>query len=192
MNSGLNEWPADPPPVQQFREPLFRSFLRSINRSPRAEAQAQALSAIPTPSECSLVSFCTSDHESDSEFEEEIIYENVEPRENCPSRESITEDSIEGPHNSFVDSSLQSDRLSLAPVYAEMEDQVNQLYRAVERMQASVNSQGRGVGLKSSVTFPVFRGDECEDAHEYIRNYKRAGRLNGCDDNNLALGHCKN
>ena len=187
MNSGSNEWPAPPPPVQQSREPLFRSFLRSINRSPRAEAQAQALSAIPTPSECSLVSsVCTSDHESDSE--EEIIYENVEPRENCPSRESVSGDSIEEPHNLFVDSSLESDRLSLAPVYAEMEDQVNQLCRAVERMQASVNSQGRSVGVKSSVTFPVFRGDECEDAHEFIRNYKRAGRLNGWDDNNLALG----
>ena len=69
-----------------------------------------------------------------------------------------------------------------------MEDQVSQLCRAVERMQASVNSQGRNVGVKSSVTFPVFRGDECEDAHEFIRNYKRAGRLNGWDDNNLALG----
>ena len=100
MNSGSNEWPSPPPPVQQSREPLFRSFLRSINRSPRAEAQAHALSAIPTPSECSLVSFCTSDHESDSE--EEIIYENVEPGESCPSRESISEDSIEEPHNSFV------------------------------------------------------------------------------------------
>ncbi|CAH3020706.1 unnamed protein product, partial [Porites evermanni] len=30
--------------------------------------------------------------------------------------------------------------------------------------------------------------DECEDAHEFIRNYNRAGRLNGWDDNNLALG----
>ena len=53
-----------------------------------------------------------------------------------------------------------------------MEDQVDQ---AVERMQASVNSQGKGIGVKSSVTFPVFRGDESEDAHEFIRNYKRAG-----------------
>ena len=55
-------------------------------------------------------------------------------------------------------------------------------------MQASVNSQGRRVGVKSSVTFPGFRGDECEDAHEFIRNYKRASRLHGQDDNNLALG----
>ena len=103
MNSGSNEWPAPPPPVQQSRELLFRSFLRSIHRSPRVEAQAQAFSAIATPSECSPVSLCTSDHKSDSE--EELIYENVEPRENCPSREGISEDSIEELHNSFVDSS---------------------------------------------------------------------------------------
>ena len=63
---------------------------------------ADTLSAIPTPSECSLVSFCTSDHGSDSE--EEIICDNIDPRENCPSRESISEDSIQEPHNSFVDS----------------------------------------------------------------------------------------
>ena len=62
--------------------------------------------------------------------------------------------------------------MSPAPVYAEMEDQVNQLCQAVERMQASLNSQGRSAGVKSSVTFPVFRGDECEDAHELIRNYR--------------------
>ena len=54
VNSDSNEWPAPPPPVQQSTEPLFRSFLRSINRSPRAEEQAQALSVIPTPSECRL------------------------------------------------------------------------------------------------------------------------------------------
>ena len=55
-------------------------------------------------------------------------------------------------------------------------------------MQASGNSQGRNVGVKPSVTVPVFKGDECEDAHEFFRNYKRADRLNGWDDNNLALG----
>ena len=36
--------------------------------------------------------------------------------------------------------------------------------------------------------FPIFRGDECEDDHEFIRNYKRAGRLNGWNEVNLALG----
>ena len=115
MNSGSNEWPAPPPAVHQSTEPLFRPFLRSIDRSPRAEAQAQALSAILTPSECSLVSFCTSDHQFDSE--EEIINENVKPRENCPSCEGISEDSIEEPHNSLVDISSESGQLSLAPVY---------------------------------------------------------------------------
>ena len=160
-------------------------FISKVNRSPRAEAQAQALSAIATPSEGSLVSFCTSNYKSDSK--EELIYENVEPRENCPSREGISEDSIEELHNSFVDSSSKLGQLSLAPVYAEMEDQVNQLGRAVEQMQASVNTQGRSVGVKL-LMFPVFRGDECEDAHEFIRNYKRAGRLNSREDNNLALG----
>ena len=55
VSSGSNEWPAPPPFIQQSREPLFRSFLRSICRSPRAEAQAQALSAIATPSQCSLI-----------------------------------------------------------------------------------------------------------------------------------------
>ncbi|XP_022810118.1 uncharacterized protein LOC111347127 [Stylophora pistillata] len=69
-----------------------------------------------------------------------------------------------------------------------MEDQVSQLCQAVERMQASVNSQNRSSGVKSSVTFPIFRGDESEDAHEFVRNYKRAGRLNGWDDDSLALG----
>ena len=33
-----------------------------------------------------------------------------------------------------------------------------------------------------------FRGDECEDVHESIRNYKRAGSLNGWNEVNLALG----
>ena len=42
--------------------------------------------------------------------------------------------------------------------------------------------------MKSSVTFLVFSDDESEDAHEFIRNYKRAGRLNGWDDDNLVLG----
>ena len=78
--------------------------------------------------------------------------------------------------------------MSLAPAYAEMENQANQFCQAVERMQASINSQSRNVSVKSSVTFPVFRGDECEDVHEFIRNYKRPGRLNGWDDVNLSLG----
>jgi len=41
--------------------------------------------------------------------------------------------------------------------------------------------------VKSSVTFLIFRGDECEDVHEFIRNYKRADRLNGWNEVNLAV-----
>ena len=55
MSSGSNESPAPPPSVQQSRKPLFCSFLRSVCKSPRTEAQAQALSAIATPSQCSLI-----------------------------------------------------------------------------------------------------------------------------------------
>ena len=72
---GSNEWPVPPPPVSESRRPLFRSFLRSLT-TPRAEAQAQALSVIPTPSEGSEFSWCSGDHSSDSD--EEVFYENVE------------------------------------------------------------------------------------------------------------------
>ena len=53
LSPSSNEWPAPAPPVPQSRESLFHSFLRSV-RSNRAEAQA--LSAIPTPSEGSSIS----------------------------------------------------------------------------------------------------------------------------------------
>ncbi|PFX16680.1 Retrovirus-related Pol polyprotein [Stylophora pistillata] len=98
-------------------------------------------------------------------------------------REARNDSVVNNRHNS-----LDSNQLSLVPAYAEMEAQVSQLCQAVERMQASVNSQNRSGGVKSSVTFPAFRGDESEDAHEFVRNYKRAGRLNGWDSNSLALG----
>ena len=62
LSPSSNEWPAPPPPVPQSRESLFHSFLRSI-RSNRAEAQDQALSAIPTPSEGSSISWCSSHDE---------------------------------------------------------------------------------------------------------------------------------
>ena len=113
------------------------------------------------------------------------------PNEINASRDNISVDSIERNSDSSSDSefsALESGDLSLAPAYAEMENQVNQLCQAVERMQVSINSQSRNVSVKSSVTFPVFRGDECEDVHEFIRNYKRADRLNGWDDVNLSLG----
>ena len=188
LSPSSNEWPAPPPPVPQSRESLFHSFLRSV-RSNRAEAQDQALSAIPTHSEGSSISWCSSNQSVNSQ--EEVILEDVVPSEINASGDNISVDSIGRNSDSSSDSefsALGSGDLSLAPAYAEMENQVNQLCQAVEGMQASINSQSRNVSVKSSVTFPVFRGDECEDVHEFIRNYKRAGRLNGWDDVNLSLG----
>ena len=38
-----------------------------------------------------------------------------------------------------------------------------------------------------AVEFPLFYGNE-RDVREFIDNYSRAGRLNGWDEENLALG----
>ena len=75
------------------------------------------------------------------------------------------------------------------PVFATMENEVSQLRNVVERMRTLLNSQpSRTFNIKSSVTFPIFQGDECEDVHEFIKNYKRAALLNGWSEENLALG----
>ena len=39
-----------------------------------------------------------------------------------------------------------------------------------------------------AVEFPLFYGNEREDVREFIDNYSRAGRLNGRDEEKLALG----
>ena len=135
MNSGSNEWSAPPPLVQQAREPFLRSFLKAISRSPKADIRSQALSRIPTPSEYSLFSSCTGNHSSDSE--EDLIYENVKNIENLSGRGSGSEDSVEALDNSFLDirrNFLEPNQSSRAPACTEMEDQVNLLRQAVERM----------------------------------------------------------
>ena len=38
-----------------------------------------------------------------------------------------------------------------------------------------------------AVEFPLFYGNEREDVREFIDNYSRAGRLNGWDEEKLAL-----
>ena len=38
------------------------------------------------------------------------------------------------------------------------------------------------------VEFPLFYGDEREDVRESLGNYRRAGLLNGRDEEKLALG----
>ena len=130
LSPSSNEWPAPPPLVPHSRESLFHSFLRSV-RSNRAEAQA--LSAIPTPSEGSSISWCSSNQSVNSQ--EKVIHEDVVPNEINASRDNISVDSIERNSDSSSDSefrALQSGDLSLAPASAEMENQVNQLCQAVE------------------------------------------------------------
>ena len=39
-----------------------------------------------------------------------------------------------------------------------------------------------------AVEFPLFYDNEREDVREFIDNYSRAGRLNGWDEEKLALG----
>ena len=41
---------------------------------------------------------------------------------------------------------------------------------------------------KLAVEFPLFYGNEWEDVREFIDNYSLAGRLNGWDEEKLALG----
>ena len=38
------------------------------------------------------------------------------------------------------------------------------------------------------VEFPLFYGDERADVREFLGNYRRAGLLNGWDEEKLALG----
>ena len=38
------------------------------------------------------------------------------------------------------------------------------------------------------VEFPLFYGDEREDVREFLGNYRRAGLLNGWDEEKLGLG----
>ena len=54
--------------------------------------------------------------------------------------------------------------------------------------RTSLNSQSINPASKSSATFPVFWGDESEDAHESLDHYKRAARLSGWSSANVALG----
>ena len=80
-----------------------------------------------------------------------MIYEDVVPSEINTSHDNTSVDSIERNSNSSLDSefsALESGDLSLAPAYAKMESQVNQLCQAVERMWASINSQSRNVSVK--------------------------------------------
>ena len=196
---GLPELPVTPrePSLPREKKTFFQS-LRSIRRSvSRAHTEVQEPNivpenVIPTPSEDLELSFCMGDHSTDSE-NEEGSYEEV-----VPNIENVTERSYQnaeqnsefraldpGQEESSVDS-LDED--SLVPS-EEMNDQVSRLCEAIERMRATYDSQPSSTTtVKPSVAFPVFRGEECEDVHEFVSNYKRAARLNGWSGVNLALG----
>lgn len=185
-------WP-DPPPAEPQKRSIFKSFrlLRkpssTAGNSPRPSTPPPALppeSAIPTPSEGSEVSFCA--HTGlgvDGVYEDvELNYENAEVSDgNLENDPEYSEESSEDSGSDTVD------RFSLA-LSEEMNDQVTQLREAVERMRTALSSQPSGTTVKLSVAFPVFRGEECEDVHEFVNNYKRAARLNGWSETNLALG----
>ncbi|KAL9952661.1 hypothetical protein ACROYT_G039945 [Oculina patagonica] len=68
------------------------------------------------------------------------------------------------------------------------EHQISQLRDTVEQMRASLNSQANILSSRMFVTFPVFSGYECEDVREFVSNFTRAGKLNGWDEDKLALG----
>ena len=90
-------------------------------------------------SEGSEISWCASNHSSDSE--EELIYENVEPREDQFGRETISEDSIES-HSSPSDNFrvLESSSISLTPVNAEMEEFIKEFITFVTKQVSPTSS----------------------------------------------------
>ena len=104
----------------------------------------------------------------------EGIYDNVEDglenRESSPVLDALSSDS--------------SDHFS-SDVFDQMDEQVAQLAGVLDR---ALNMQRGSSPSKLIVSFPVFRGDESEDVHEFVSNYKRAARLNGWNEANLALG----
>ena len=164
--------------------------MRRSTNTPRTESQAPTVvpeSVIPTPSECSELSFCVGGH---SDFEGDVYEDVVCNYENRQYSEENVETSSENSdqNSEFEESDSSSiDRFSLV-LSDDMNDQVSQLCEAVERMRATFNSQPSGTTVKLSVAFPVFRGEDCEDVHEFVSSYKRAARLNGWSEVNLALG----
>ena len=70
----------------------------------------------------------------------------------------------------------------------EVEHEIGQLRDAAEQMRTWLASQADISSSKMFVAFPVFSGDECEDVREFISNFKRAEKLNGWNDDKLALG----
>lgn len=192
---------ASPPRERKTLFLCLRSLRRSVD-SPRAGARAPAPApedVIPTPSEGSQLSFCMGDHSSDSENDDS--YEEVNPNPfnhtyqnvdlNLENSRRISESGVSDldtvDHFSLVPSEDSVDRGFLVPSeeMSHPPDQVSQLCGAV---RAALNTQSASSATKLSVAFLVFRGEDCEDVQEFVNDYKRAARLNGWKDSNLALG----
>ena len=188
-------------PVGQLRRSLLRTFRRSTNASQSAAQPSPVVLPHPvlTPSDSELSWDFSGNNPVDS-LSENSDYENVEENsesnevcyQNVPRNSEVEERDSES--EEYSSGSLERpdslDRVSL--VVSEQMDsgnqvQVAQLCDLVERMNTVLNRQPANP-TKLSVAFPVFRGEEFEDVHEFINNYKRAARLNGWPDENLAIG----
>ena len=170
----------------QPKKSLVKSLRKLLSPSQAAAPTPLSLpqSTLLTPSEPSEDSFCSGDHNVqavensqdsfDSSVTSEGVYDNVEDSlEDCGSFPSLN-----------VLNSDSSDHLS-SRVFHQMDEQVAQLVQVLDR---ALTMQRGNNPSKLVVSFPVFRGDESEDVHEFITNYKRAARLNGWNEENLALG----
>ena len=71
----------------------------------------------------------------------------------------------------------------------QQSDHIARLCNTIEKMSiAYFSSQTSSPVSITSVAFPVFKGGENEDVHEFIDNYKRAAHLSGWSPDNLATG----
>ena len=62
----------------------------------------------------------------------------------------------------------------------QQSDQIARLCETIERVgEPSIRSQPSILASKTLVTFPIFSGEEHEDDHEFIDNYRHAAQLSG-------------
>ena len=74
------------------------------------------------------------------------------------------------------------DRISMSH-QEQADDSVAQICDAIRNMAVQENPRSKLV-----VSFPVFRGDESEDAFDFLDNFGRAATLNGWSNEDFAIG----
>ena len=112
-----------------------------------------------------------------------MTFENLVPAQIGPSRDDVSDDSIEGNSNISSDDELSALELGDLSLLRPMLKWKIRLIRCVG--QLSECRRPLIDRLETSVLnrqFNVFRGHECEDVHVFITNYERAGRLIDCKD----------